>query len=226
VRETGGVELRDEVGPRGVLDAVGGPEAGRVCLGGVGRVGDGGGVGEGLFGRVVVVDGEGDVVGRVPVFGGDLEGEGCAREGEERVDQGGNVTAFGDGEGTVLFGFVTWGVWLWTCWLVSFGGGEMGGWLGGTVFCEGMFSWGRCVWWMLPSGLLRNNMMLRKTAEATRYSLTRLVAVRTRKKVCTRQHLFARLKWSHVCWAHGIIRVGVMSEFDGLPEGKSPLACQ
>jgi hypothetical protein len=33
-----------------------------------------------------VVAGEGDVVGRVPVFGGDLEGQDCGGECEEGVD--------------------------------------------------------------------------------------------------------------------------------------------
>lgn len=49
-----------------------------------------------------VVGGEGDVVGGVPVSRGDFESE---REGEERVDGGGDGAALGDGEGAILVVF-------------------------------------------------------------------------------------------------------------------------
>lgn len=93
-------ELGDERRPRRVLDAVDWPEAGGVGLGWVEGVDYGGGVDEGTF--FGVVGGEGDVVGGVPVLGGDAEGEG--RGGEEVVDEGDDGAALGDGEGAVLEG--------------------------------------------------------------------------------------------------------------------------
>lgn len=76
-----------------------GPESALVRLGGVRGVGDGreGGVGLGAG----VVGGEGDVIPGVPVFGGDLEGEGV---GEEGVDGRDDVAALGDCQGAVLVG--------------------------------------------------------------------------------------------------------------------------
>lgn len=75
------------------------PQAALVRLRGVSGVSDGGGVDEGA--RARVVGGEGDVVRRVPVFGGDFEGEWV---GEERVDGGEDGAAVGDGKGAVLWG--------------------------------------------------------------------------------------------------------------------------
>lgn len=76
------------------------PEARRVRLGRVERVGDDARVDEGALARVV--GGEGDVGGRVPVFGADAEDEGG--EGEEGVDEGDDGAAVGDGESAVLRG--------------------------------------------------------------------------------------------------------------------------
>jgi len=76
-----------------------GPEPALVPLGGVRGVGDRREGGVGLGARVA--GGEGDVVSWVPVFGGDLEGEGI---GEEGVDGGDDVAALGDCQGAVLVG--------------------------------------------------------------------------------------------------------------------------
>lgn len=79
------------------MDAVVRPEAALVGLCGILGVGDCREVGEGLL--IGVVRGEGDVALRVPVFGGDFEGEGV---GEECVDGGENGAAIGDRETTGL----------------------------------------------------------------------------------------------------------------------------
>jgi hypothetical protein len=80
-----------------VLNAVVGPEARLVRLGGVGGVCDGREVDVGFLGGVV--RGEGDVVCGMPVFGGNFDGEG---EREERVYGWDYIAAIGDGEGAVL----------------------------------------------------------------------------------------------------------------------------
>lgn len=71
------VQFRHELGAGRVLDAVDGPQRGGVGARRVGRVRYG--VRRGVGRGVGVVGGEGDVMLRVPVLGGDLEGEG---EGE------------------------------------------------------------------------------------------------------------------------------------------------
>lgn len=98
------VQLRDEFGAGAALDAVDGPQARRVRLGGVLGVDYEHGVDKGR--AVGVVGGKGHVVGRVPVHGGELEGKG---QGDQGVDGGGDGAAVGDGEGAVLGGVLAGG---------------------------------------------------------------------------------------------------------------------
>lgn len=97
------VELGEELVPRGADDAVRGPELRLVRLRGVRGVHDRGGGDEG--GGAGVVGREGDVVGRVVVFSGDLEDEG---ELQEVVEDGDNVASSWDSERSILYG--TYGV--------------------------------------------------------------------------------------------------------------------
>lgn len=92
------VEFWDELGAGAICDAVVWPEQGCVACSCC-WVGDCVCGCEGLWG-VGVGGGEGDVLGWVPVAGGDAEGEGWA--GEELVYFGGYATALVDGEGAVL----------------------------------------------------------------------------------------------------------------------------
>ena len=75
------------------------PDGDILGFGRVLRVGDGYGGLKGFNVWRSVGGVEGDMVGRVPVFGGNLEGE---REGEEGIDGWGDVSASGDGEGSGL----------------------------------------------------------------------------------------------------------------------------
>lgn len=90
------VQLGDQVGAWGVLDAVHRPQAGVVGFCGVVGVGDGDGVLKGLL--VVVVGREGDVVGGVPVLRGDADGEG---QRQQLVDGARNPATPCHGEGAV-----------------------------------------------------------------------------------------------------------------------------
>jgi len=80
------------------LDAVDGPEPRLVRLVGVVGVDDGGEVDKGPL--ALVIGRERDVVGRVPVLGGDADDE--RWEGEQVVDRGDRVSAFADGQRPIL----------------------------------------------------------------------------------------------------------------------------
>ncbi len=94
----GHVQLGDQLRAGRALHAVHRPQLGPVRLGGVVGVDDGGEVDKGPLG--LVIGREGDVVGRVPVLGGDSDDEGWL--GEQLVDDGDRVPPVVDGERPVL----------------------------------------------------------------------------------------------------------------------------
>ena len=90
------VQVRQQGGAGRALDAVHGPQARLVGLARVGRVGQRGGRGEGR--GAGVAGGEGDVAGRVPVLGCDLERE---RQPQQAVGDGHDGAAVGHGQRAV-----------------------------------------------------------------------------------------------------------------------------